>query len=179
MNVVLIELENQVKVPLRKLKHAPKSYCSVNKSLLMIGARFVNGHPPNVISKLLSPKHQSQPSLGDEGRNSLYPKRVNFVNTITIIRKEGEEILRKANCLKLDSDCRCGKLESRHYILSTRHLDRNNENLVDKESKASEIVIDEEESSDLGINDDRGEVDKEKEWVEYKEPLDLVNTNEE
>ncbi|GKA01425.1 hypothetical protein Tco_0674090 [Tanacetum coccineum] len=56
---------------------------------------------------------------------------------------------------------------------------QNNENLVDKESKALIIVIDEEESSDLGINDDRGEVDKEKEWVEYKEPLDLVNTNEE
>ncbi|GKA40230.1 hypothetical protein Tco_0732823 [Tanacetum coccineum] len=91
-------------------------------------------------SKLLFPKHQSQASLGDEGRNSLYPKRVHFVNTITIIRKEDE--LKEAKCLKLDSD--------------DRHLDRNNENLVDKESKASEIVIDEEESSDLGINDDRG-----------------------
>ncbi|GKF01084.1 hypothetical protein Tco_0028007, partial [Tanacetum coccineum] len=37
---------------------------------------------------------------------------------------------------------------------SDRHLDRNNENPVDKESKASEIVIDEGELSDHEINDD-------------------------
>ncbi|GJW27601.1 hypothetical protein Tco_0044476 [Tanacetum coccineum] len=181
----LIELENQVQY-LMEAQLAPKSFVQVNKITssceICSGPHdtqyfmenpeqaFVdyNGAPlKNGIikcpSKLLSPKHQSQPSLRDEGRNSLYPKRVNFVNIITIIRKEDE--LKEAKCLKLDSD--------------DRHLDRNNENLVDKELKNSEIVIDEEESSDLGINDDRGEVDKENEWVEYEEPLDLVDTNEE
>ncbi|GKD63226.1 hypothetical protein Tco_1305334, partial [Tanacetum coccineum] len=113
-------------------------------------------------SKLLSPKYQAQPSLGDEGRNSSSPKRVHFVNTITIIRKEDEP--KETEPLKFDSD---------------RYLDRNNENPVDKESKASEIVIDEEELSDHGINDDGCEVDKEEEWVEYEEPLDLVDMNEE
>ncbi|GJR82456.1 hypothetical protein Tco_0153241 [Tanacetum coccineum] len=62
---------------------------------------------------------------------------------------------------------------------SDRYLDRNNENPVDKESKASEIVIDEGELSDHGINDDGCKVDKEEEYVEYEEPLDLVDMNEE
>nr|GEY91910.1 hypothetical protein [Tanacetum cinerariifolium] len=48
-----------------------------------------------------------------------------------------------------------------------------------KESKASEIVIDEEELSDHKIKDDGCEVDKEEEWVKYEEPIDLVDTNEE
>ncbi|GJR27396.1 hypothetical protein Tco_1103628 [Tanacetum coccineum] len=39
-------------------------------------------------SKLLSPKYQSQSSLGEQDRNSSSPKRVHFINTITIISKE-------------------------------------------------------------------------------------------
>ncbi|GJT26015.1 hypothetical protein Tco_0895952 [Tanacetum coccineum] len=51
--------------------------------------------------------------------------------------------------------------------------------LMGKELKASEIFIDDEELSDHGINDDGCDVDKEEEWVEYEEPLDLVDINEE
>ncbi|GJR71210.1 hypothetical protein Tco_0083575 [Tanacetum coccineum] len=40
--------------------------------------------------KLLSPKYQSQSSLGEQNRNSSSPKRVHFINTIIIIRKEDE-----------------------------------------------------------------------------------------
>ncbi|GJU36073.1 hypothetical protein Tco_1184427 [Tanacetum coccineum] len=39
-------------------------------------------------SKLLSPKYQSQSSLGEQNGSSSSPKRVHFFNTITIIRKE-------------------------------------------------------------------------------------------
>ncbi|GJY57589.1 hypothetical protein Tco_0456704 [Tanacetum coccineum] len=59
------------------------------------------------------------------------------------------------------------------------HLDRNDGNLVDKESKASKIVSDEEELSDYEINDDRCEIVKQEEWMEYEELLDLVDTHNE
>ncbi|GKB94028.1 hypothetical protein Tco_0980165 [Tanacetum coccineum] len=58
-----------------------------------------------------------------------------------------------------------------------RNLDRNDGNLVDKESKASEIVIDEEESSDHGITNDGYEVGEDEEWMEHEEPIDLVDTH--
>ncbi|GJS85807.1 MAK10-like protein [Tanacetum coccineum] len=41
-------------------------------------------------SNLLSPKYQSQSSLGEQYRNSSSPKRVHFINTITILSKEDE-----------------------------------------------------------------------------------------
>nr|GFA54530.1 hypothetical protein [Tanacetum cinerariifolium] len=41
-------------------------------------------------SKLLSPEYQSDSSLGEPIRNSSSPKRVYFINTITIISKEDE-----------------------------------------------------------------------------------------
>ncbi|GKD52648.1 hypothetical protein Tco_1281624 [Tanacetum coccineum] len=41
-------------------------------------------------SKLLSLKYQSQSSLGEQNRSSSTPKRVYFINTITVIRKEDE-----------------------------------------------------------------------------------------
>ncbi|GKE57082.1 hypothetical protein Tco_1496267 [Tanacetum coccineum] len=42
------------------------------------------------LSKLLSLKYQSQSSLGKQNRSSSSPKRVYFVSTITVIRKEDE-----------------------------------------------------------------------------------------
>nr|GEZ69254.1 hypothetical protein [Tanacetum cinerariifolium] len=41
-------------------------------------------------SKLLSPKYQSQSSLGEQNRNSFSPKRVHFINTIIVLSKEDE-----------------------------------------------------------------------------------------
>nr|GEU37778.1 hypothetical protein [Tanacetum cinerariifolium] len=41
-------------------------------------------------SKLLSLKYQAWSSLGEQSGNSSSPKRVHFVNTITIIRKEND-----------------------------------------------------------------------------------------
>nr|GEZ35060.1 hypothetical protein [Tanacetum cinerariifolium] len=41
-------------------------------------------------SKLLSLKYQSQSSLREQNGNSSSPKRIHFINTITIIRKEDE-----------------------------------------------------------------------------------------
>nr|GEU36126.1 hypothetical protein [Tanacetum cinerariifolium] len=153
----LIELENKVKC-LMEANLAPK-YVTYNHQK--------NRAPPKkgIIkcpSKLLSPKYQAEPSIGNESRNSSSPKRVHFVYTITIVRKEDEP--KETEPSKFDND---------------HHLDRNNENLVDKESKAFEIVIDEGELSDHRISDDGCEVDKEEEWVEYEEPLYLVDTNEE
>ncbi|GJW75029.1 hypothetical protein Tco_0134399 [Tanacetum coccineum] len=70
-------------------------------------------------------------SSREQDRNSS-PRRVHFVNTITIVRKEEES--KEVKPLKLDSD--------------DLHLNRNDGNPVDKESEASEIVIDEKELSD-------------------------------
>ncbi|GKA08919.1 hypothetical protein Tco_0688250 [Tanacetum coccineum] len=57
-------------------------------------AHHENGAPPNKginsPSKLLSLKYQSQSSPGEQNRNSSSLKRVYFVNTITVIRKEDE-----------------------------------------------------------------------------------------
>ncbi|GJU11430.1 hypothetical protein Tco_1133826 [Tanacetum coccineum] len=53
-----------------------------------------SGTPPSKgiksTSKLLSPKYQSQSSLGEQNRNSSSPTRVHFINTITILSKEDE-----------------------------------------------------------------------------------------
>ncbi|GJZ27493.1 hypothetical protein Tco_0571746 [Tanacetum coccineum] len=55
-----------------------------------------NGTPPRKgiksSSKLLSPKFQSQSSLGEQNRNCSYPKCIYFIKTITIMRKEDEHI---------------------------------------------------------------------------------------
>nr|GEV51868.1 hypothetical protein [Tanacetum cinerariifolium] len=40
--------------------------------------------------KLLSPKYQSQSSLGEESRNSSSPKHVHFIDTITVLRRDDE-----------------------------------------------------------------------------------------
>ncbi|GKE97819.1 hypothetical protein Tco_0021170 [Tanacetum coccineum] len=52
-------------------------------------------------SKLLSPKYQSQSSLGQQNRNSSSPKRVHFINTITIINKQNEH--GETGIVKLDT----------------------------------------------------------------------------
>ncbi|GKB03196.1 hypothetical protein Tco_0831285 [Tanacetum coccineum] len=69
-----------------------------------------NREPPNkgIKSplKLLSPKYQSQSSLEESNRNSSSPKRIYFVNTITIIRKEDEprkEEIVEPNAIKDDN----------------------------------------------------------------------------
>ncbi|GKB00629.1 hypothetical protein Tco_0828622 [Tanacetum coccineum] len=41
-------------------------------------------------SKLLSPKYMSQSSLAEQNRNPSAPKRVHFVNSIVILKKEDE-----------------------------------------------------------------------------------------
>ncbi|GJW25573.1 hypothetical protein Tco_0039384 [Tanacetum coccineum] len=64
-----------------------------------------NGTPPSkgikIPSKLLSPKYQSQSSLGEQDRNSSSPKRVHFINTITILSKEDEP--RETEIVKSDT----------------------------------------------------------------------------
>ncbi|GKD83952.1 hypothetical protein Tco_1350791, partial [Tanacetum coccineum] len=85
-------------------------------------------------SKLLSPKYQAQSSLGEEGRNSSSPKCVHFVNTITIIRKEDEP--KKTKPLELNA------------INSKDHdLDEDDGKMMENESKASKIIVDEGEAS--------------------------------
>ncbi|GJR40475.1 MAK10-like protein [Tanacetum coccineum] len=52
-------------------------------------------------SKLLSLKYQSQSSLGEQNRSSSTPKRVYFINTITVIRKEDES--REAGTIRFNA----------------------------------------------------------------------------
>ncbi|GKA01926.1 hypothetical protein Tco_0674591 [Tanacetum coccineum] len=68
-------------------------------------ARHENEAPQNKgiksPSKLLSPKYQSQSSIGEQNRSSSSLKRVYFINTITIIRKEDES--READAIETDA----------------------------------------------------------------------------
>ncbi|GJS40499.1 hypothetical protein Tco_0565542 [Tanacetum coccineum] len=93
---------------------------------------------------LLSPKYQAQSSLGKEGRDSSSPKRVHFVNTITIIKKEDEH--KETKPLELNA------IES-----GNRDLD---EKIVEIESRVSKIMVEKGESSDLGNNDKTSDLSK-------------------
>ncbi|GJY97089.1 hypothetical protein Tco_0513999 [Tanacetum coccineum] len=56
-------------------------------------------------SKLLSPKYQSQSSLEEQNRNTSSPKRVHFINSIVLLRKEDkpeEEEIMEPNAAKGD-----------------------------------------------------------------------------
>ncbi|GJT33614.1 hypothetical protein Tco_0924033 [Tanacetum coccineum] len=139
-----------------------------------------NGTPPSKgiksPSKLLSPKYQSQSSLEEPSRNSSSPKRVYFVNTITIIRKEYES--RETKTIESDA----AEDNGRDTIVE-----------VEKEAEegldSSKPVIKEDELRDIKQNDpdDRTcgetkmveEVKKESEESEDEEKDDpeYINTN--
>nr|GEU86750.1 LOB domain-containing protein 6 [Tanacetum cinerariifolium] len=65
-------------------KGQPQVTLTVNEN----GAPLNNGIKSPL--KLLSPKYQSQSSLGEQNRSSTSPKHVHFINIITIISKEDE-----------------------------------------------------------------------------------------
>ncbi|GKA19464.1 hypothetical protein Tco_0699379 [Tanacetum coccineum] len=104
-----------------------------------------NGEPLNKgiksPSKLLSPKYQAQSTLGKEDINSYSLKRVYFINTITIIRKEDEP--KETRILKPKA---------------TNSNDHNttveDEETVEKELRNSKTVAEEGKPSDIGHNDE-------------------------
>ncbi|GJR95293.1 hypothetical protein Tco_0267467 [Tanacetum coccineum] len=123
-------------------------------------------------SKLLSLKYQSQSSLGEQDMKSSSPKRVHFINTITIISKE-------------DKTREIG-------IIEPNTKDNDHDTIVEvvekvgKKFSGSEIVIEEAKSRDIerGNLGDRArrntkEVEEVGGWMEYEEPLDLVETCDE
>nr|GEY86163.1 hypothetical protein [Tanacetum cinerariifolium] len=110
--------------------------------------------------------------LGEQNRNSSSPKYVYFVNTITIIRKEDEPKetpILSPNAIESDD----------------RNVAVKDEKTVEKKSKVSKIIVEKRESSDLGnINkasdlEDESELGEEWEWIEYEQPLDLVDVRDE
>ncbi|GJZ25178.1 hypothetical protein Tco_0562637 [Tanacetum coccineum] len=128
-------------------------------------------------SKLFSLKYQAESSLGEENRNSSSPKRVHFVNTITIVRKEDEpketEILE--SCAINNDD--------HNLVVGARKT-------IEKEPKVSKIMKEEGESGDTGNDDKKNDLEnkackhetelgKEEEWMEYEQPLDLVDVRDE
>ncbi|GJY71323.1 hypothetical protein Tco_0475026 [Tanacetum coccineum] len=112
-----------------------------------------NREPPNKgiksPSKLLSPKYQSQSSLEESNRNSSSPKRIHFVNTITIIRKEDEprkEEIVEPNAIKDDNHNIIVEIEERvGEELSRARGDTKGVDKVDEESEKSEEEEEEEE----------------------------------
>nr|GEX03861.1 hypothetical protein [Tanacetum cinerariifolium] len=141
-----------------------------------------SGAPPNkgIIknpSKLFSPKYQEQSSLGKENGRSYSSKRVHFVNTIIIVRKEdepkGTKIL-KSNAIKS---------ENHNFAVE-------DDKMVKKKSKDYKILVKEEETyyigNDNNSNDledeafkDKTDIKKEGEWMEYEPPLDLFDVSDE
>ncbi|GKF64130.1 hypothetical protein Tco_0187578, partial [Tanacetum coccineum] len=110
-------------------------------------------------SKLLSPKYQAQSSLREPIRNSSSPKRVHFVKTITIIRKEDEpkeERIVKPNKAKHNDHITITEMkekEGEDESWDIRHDDPDNRarggthgvDEVDEESEESEREVEEEE----------------------------------
>ncbi|GKC27149.1 hypothetical protein Tco_1034443 [Tanacetum coccineum] len=103
-------------------------------------------------------------------RNSSSPKRVHFINRITIISKEDE-------------------LKETRIIVPNATKDNDHDIIVEVEEKVgeefsgSEIVIEEARSGDVERDNlgDRAckntkEVEKVREWMKYEEPIDLVDT---
>ncbi|GJZ21654.1 hypothetical protein Tco_0558693 [Tanacetum coccineum] len=122
-----------------------------------------------ILSKLFSLRYQAQSSLGEENRNSS-PKRVHFVNIITIVRKEDEpketEILE--SCAKDTDDC--------NLVVEA-------EKTIEKEPEVYKVMKEEGEPSDIGNNDKNSDLENEAckhktelrgegEWMEYKPTLD-------
>ncbi|GJZ13403.1 hypothetical protein Tco_0548633 [Tanacetum coccineum] len=74
---------------------------SQDKTLIVSEIR----EPPSMriksLSKLLSTKYQSQSSLGEHNRSLSSPKRVHFINSVTILNKEDEP--RDAGIVKPDT----------------------------------------------------------------------------
>ncbi|GJX73129.1 hypothetical protein Tco_0311724 [Tanacetum coccineum] len=76
------------------IKMCPKQTYKAQKYQPQVKTLTVNenGEPSSkgikIPSKLLSPKYQSQSSLGEQNRNSSSPKRIHFINTITILSKD-------------------------------------------------------------------------------------------
>ncbi|GJT74448.1 hypothetical protein Tco_1041173 [Tanacetum coccineum] len=128
-------------------------------------------------SKLFSPKYQARSSLGEKNRNSSSPKRVHFVYTISMVRKEDEpketEILESCT---IHSD-------DHNLVVEAKKI-------VEREPGVSKIMKEEGESSDIG-NDDKNsdleneafkhetELGGEEEWMEYEQPLDLIDVRDE
>ncbi|GKB46141.1 hypothetical protein Tco_0896894 [Tanacetum coccineum] len=139
---VFNRINTLLKVVSDKISDAPIrdiAKCPVAQISVVSHDHHENGTPPNkgikIPSKLLSPKYQSQSSLGEQNRNSSYPKLIE--------EKVGEGL------------------------------------------SGSETVIGEGESRDIERDnpDDRAcedtkEVEEEGEWMEYEEPLDLVDTRD-
>ncbi|GJW20916.1 hypothetical protein Tco_0031538 [Tanacetum coccineum] len=88
-------------------------------------------------SKPLFPKYQAQSSLREEDGNSSSPKRVHFVNTITIIKQEDGP--KEAKSLELNA------IESDNHDLD--------EKTMGNEAEISNIMVEKGEASDLRNND--------------------------
>ncbi|GJU63922.1 MAK10-like protein [Tanacetum coccineum] len=171
----LIKLEDQVQ-RLMEAHLAPKSSVQVKK--IASSCEICSGpHETQYCMDNLEQAfvdYASSPNNevgGEQNGNSSTPKRVHFVNTITKVRKEDEpeepRIL-ELNAIKGDD----------------RNLDVYDENILEGESRAPNI-IEEEESSDLGNNNktsnlgDGREIGEEEKLMEYDQPLDLVDMSDE
>ncbi|GJR56994.1 hypothetical protein Tco_1499156 [Tanacetum coccineum] len=116
-------------------------------------------------SKLCSPKYQAQSSLRERNRNSSSPKRVYFVNTVTIKRKE-------------DEPKETGIIEPTATKSNDHKTIVEIEKKVEGELSGPETVIEGGESNDIGHNDpedraykDEKGVEEEGEWMEYDQPI--------
>ncbi|GJU57014.1 hypothetical protein Tco_1234780 [Tanacetum coccineum] len=109
-------------------------------------------------SKLLSLKYQSQLSLVEQDMKSSSPKLVYLVNTITIVKKEDEP-----------REPETSKLSEIGHDGSNLAKDLSDESIEPKK------VTNDEGLSNLGDKECKDGVEKDNEWIEYEEPLDLVN----
>nr|GEW70081.1 hypothetical protein [Tanacetum cinerariifolium] len=108
-----------------------------------------------------------------KNRNSTSPKCVHFINTITIIRKEDEP--RKEGIVEPNAT----KYSGHNMIVEV-------EEKVCEELSGSKTVIERGESHDIERNNpgdrackDEGEVEEEREWMKYDQPLNLVDPRDE
>ncbi|GJU91867.1 hypothetical protein Tco_1304290 [Tanacetum coccineum] len=146
---------------INSIKLCSKQTNEAQKDQTQVKALLVNENviPPSKgikrPSKLLSLKYQSQSSLGEPIRNSSSPKRVHFINTITILSKEDEP--RKIEIVKQDTK------DNDHELIVK----------VEEKSKESkdvmfvELIKNYDDSSEEELRVDKNTVTKEEFGVEY------------
>ncbi|GJV94430.1 hypothetical protein Tco_1546007 [Tanacetum coccineum] len=99
---------------------------------------------------------------GEQDRNSSSPKRVYFVNTITIIKKEDEP-----------REPKTSELSEIGHDGSNLAKDLSNQSIEPKEI-TNDVGL-----SNLGDKECMDGIENDNEWIEYEEPLELVNLYDE
>ncbi|GJU35114.1 DNA-directed DNA polymerase [Tanacetum coccineum] len=112
----------------------------------------------NSLSKLLSPKYQSQSSLREQNRNCSSPKCVHFVKTITIIKKE--ERIVEPNEAKDNDHIVIAEMKEKEREDESHDIRRDDpDNMVLDDTKGVDEVDEESEESEREVEEEEDDLE--------------------